>query len=173
MKVKLIAVTILSAISLNASALELYKSKVVDSKTWTTGKVSKAYFTEGNTPNIAAVKAGFRDTFVDTHVADQEGYAKGNTYVYGSHSFYISNPTNLPEMYLYEYKLCVDGDNCIYKADHLEIGAGGHATDSGSTTIAQYFDKPGTYDSYALTRISGYAHDYKDARGHVYIRKLA
>lgn len=173
MKLKIIALTVLSAISLNASALELYKAKIIDSRTWTTGKVSKAFFTEGNTPNIAATQSGARETFVDTRVADQDGYAKGNTYVYGSHSFWISNPTNVSQMYLYEYKLCVDGDNCLYKADHMEIAAGGHATNSGSTTIAQYFDKPGIYDSYALTRIQGYAHDSKDARGKVYIRKLS
>lgn len=172
MKIKLITATVISAISMNVMALEMVNARIVDSKTWTTGNVKSYKFVDGNAPNEAQAKMMMGRATASANVNDVDGYAKTNTNINGTHSYYIENNTKVGHLYSYEYKLCADGNNCIYRLDHIEIGAGGHTTNSGTTMMAQYFGSAGTFDSLASTKVSGETTADAERHGHIYIRKI-
>jgi hypothetical protein len=172
MKIKIIAATILSVISVNTMAIEMVNARIVDHREWSTGNVKSFKFTDGNAPNEAQAKMLMGKATAAANVNDAEGYSKTNTNINGTHSYAINNDTKQMHMYTYEYKLCADGNNCIYRLDHIEIGAGGHTTNSGTTMMTQYFGSAGTFDSLASTKVSGETTASAEKHGHIYIHKI-
>jgi hypothetical protein len=169
---KLLTLAIISTISMNAIAGEMVNARIIDSQTWATGNVKSYRIVEGAGPNEAAAKMLLGKATAAANVQDADGYSKTNTLINGNHSYAIQNDTKQMHLYTYEYKLCADGNNCIYRLDHIEIGAGGHTTNSGTTMLSQYFGSAGTFDSFASTKVSGETTATSEKHGQIRIRKI-
>lgn len=168
MKLKKAIITVIALSVINsASALELHGARILNHKEGITGdKIIEGHFED---KPFTKASGG---AYVDARVDNADGFTKSNTYIYGAHSFMIVNHSKTKEMYLYEYKLCADNTNCLYRSDHLEIDPNGSASNSANSTVVAYFDKPDTYHSFASTRVSGESSGIRTANGIINIRKL-
>jgi hypothetical protein len=155
MKKTLIAILSIFTIY-NVNAMTLQNATLVSSKTWTTGHISGAFIDKASPTNSRLPNSSVS---TDARTTSVEGFSHSNTYAYGQHSFYISNSHQEKERYLIEYRLCIDGTNCIYRNDTYDVNPRGTASNSASSSVVGYFDKAGTYDIMVNTKLSGPAND--------------
>jgi hypothetical protein len=132
-------------ICMNASAMTLNHARVVSVREWTTGGAT-GHYTETNTRGSSSATA---------RVTSAEGYPNSNTYVYGQHSYSVSNTTPYLARYEFHYRLCADSVQCFNRIENIEVDPKGTASGSGTSTLACYFANSGKYQSSAYTEISG------------------
>ena len=162
--VRLATLAGLAILSLNAGALEFSKNggELISHKVWTTGGATGSFTSQTSDSSASAY----------ARVDNAEGIAKSNTYVYGVHQWYVSNTDEEDKRYEVTYKLCADvaASACIYQEDQFTVHARGVVRDTSSSTVVNYFDRPGTYKSLAVTEINGEEHAHDAKNGTVDIR---
>ncbi|TAK71560.1 MAG: hypothetical protein EPO11_11130 [Gammaproteobacteria bacterium] len=163
MKKSLVSLTLISLVSANSFALELYKAKVISHKEWTTGDI-KASFNPGKS-NMSKLKNKTSSTNTDSTYADVEaattftmGQVGAMVNLAGRHQMYVSNNTQSTQKYFYQFTLCANvSDNlqqCANYYDVLEIEAGGYAYASIEPELQLIFSKAGNYPVYASTYLA-------------------
>jgi hypothetical protein len=160
----------LAGLAINAEAIEFGGNggKILSQKTWTTGPINNAdaSFTPAEFTMHPAPSIG-----VSATVPDVSGASKTNTYVRGTHQWYVANPGGGDEDFTVTYRICADvaAQACLFQQTHFLVNAGGTVRDSTNSAIAQYFDHGGQYTSLALTELSGPQQAHAEKNGKVNI----
>lgn len=133
-------------ITTQASALELYKAKLISHKKSTTGGVQAIY---KNAPHLMK-QFPADETLVYSGVVTQKVIMGRPAYINGYHNIEIYNDTNSTQEYLVNFSTCIDNqDNhgtngnsrCAYLTDRFSVEPHGYFDDSMiPELIAQFND---------------------------------
>lgn len=147
----------------NASAMTLNHARVLSVKEWTTGGAT-GHFTETE----SAIRGSSSAT---ARVSSAEGHPNANTYIYGQHSYGVSNTTPYTLRYQFHYRLCADSAQCFNRIENIEVDPNGTANGSGTSSLTCYFSTIGVYEDSAYTEISGDYTTQDEDYSNIYIKK--